>query len=96
MSESTIRSIKKKYIQAFKQAKADVTTLPHGNSSRSLKLGDFDTSVQIYICKLQIAGGIVNCTIAIAAAKGIVESHDSFFRFEPELGQIPAGKNEFC
>ena len=26
---------------------------------------------------MQIAGGIVNCSIAIAAAKGIVKSHDS-------------------
>lgn len=76
VSESTIRSIKKQYVEAFKQAKADVKTLPHGNRGRPLKLGDFDASVQTYIRKLRIAGGIVNRTIVIAAAKGIVKSHD--------------------
>lgn len=76
VSESTVRSIKKQYIQASKQATGDVITLPHGNRGRPLKLGDFDISVQTYVRKLRISGGIVNRTIVIAAAKGILKSHD--------------------
>ncbi len=87
-------------MQLSKQAKADVATLPHGNRGRPLKLGDFDASVQRYIRVLRIAGGIVNRTIIIAAAKRNCEFTRSIstklFRFEPELGQKSAGKNELC
>ena len=76
VSEPTICSIKKQYIQASKQPNANITILPQGNCSRPLKLGDFDASVQTYIHKLWIAGRIVNCTTAIATAKRIVKSHD--------------------
>ena len=75
-SESTVHTIKKRYIQASKEAKADVKILSHDNCGHLLKLGDFDASVQTYTPKLQIGGKIANCTIAIVAAKGIMKSHD--------------------
>ena len=36
-------------------------------------MGDLDSNVQDYIRKLRVAGGVVNSTIVISDAKGIVE-----------------------
>ena len=47
VSESTIHSMKKQYIQASKQAKANVTTLPYGNCGHPLKLGDFSANCYV-------------------------------------------------
>ena len=70
ISESTIRNIKKKHIQAEK-AGMDMKELKHGLQGRPLLLGpEIDRDVQLYLTKMRAAGGIVNRSIAIAAATG--------------------------
>lgn len=50
-----------------------IKKLPHGLRGRPLKLGEYDGFVKQDIHKLQLAGGIVNCSVVVAATKGIVE-----------------------
>ena len=75
--ESTVRSFKKKYLEAVKEKKCaaqdytDVAAIP-SLKRRPLTLGDIDSEVQLYIRALRAAGTPVNTAIVIAAAKGIV------------------------
>ena len=50
-----------------------VTRLDHGLRGRSLKLGDLDSCVQDYIRKPCLSREVVNRSIVIAAARGIIE-----------------------
>ena len=75
VSESTVRNMKRAYLERLKtvQDPAAITSLPHGRLGRPLLLGDqFDKAVADYMMSLRAAGGVVNRSIAIAAAKGIV------------------------
>ena len=49
-----------------------ITELPHATLGRPLLIGEFDDQVFEYIKQLRAAGGIVNCNIVIAAAKGFI------------------------
>ena len=52
-------------------------SLPTKPQGRPLLLGhDLDMAVQDYIKSLRMAGGVVNCTIVMAAANGIVKAKD--------------------
>ena len=51
------------------------TSLSRASLGRSLLIGDFDDQVAAYIRQLCKTGGVVNCNIVIAAAKGII-SHE--------------------
>lgn len=74
--ESTARRLKKEYLQALAAGPSDgssVVALPKGLCERPLKFGfDLDNCVQQYVNALKTAGSVVNTTIVIAGAKGIV------------------------
>lgn len=72
--ESTVRNMKSIYLQKLRQEPDPdkITSLPHASRGCPLLLGDYDKEVVEYIKNLRIAGGIVNRSIVIAAAKGIV------------------------
>ena len=74
LSEATVRNFKRTYLSKLKVVgDADaITSLPHAALGRPLLIGEFDDQVYEYIKNLRAAGGIVNCNIVIAAAKGII------------------------
>ena len=76
IKESTVRNFKKAYIKKLQSSKDSdsITSLPNKNRGRPLKLGNIDSQVQVYLRKLLSAGGIVNRTVTLAAAKGIILS----------------------
>ena len=78
ISESTVRGLKKRYLAELERVKdpAMVKKLPRCKAGRPLKLGKYDDDVKKYVTSLRLAGGIVNRSIVIAAAKGIVEGSD--------------------
>ena len=79
VSESTVRRFKKLYFVALREHNGDpskVTEIRHANRGRPLKLGELDDRVQQYIRKLRSAGGIVNKTVVLSAAQGIVTAFD--------------------
>ena len=57
-----------------------VERLPARPKGRPLLLGqELDRQVQAYLISFHEAGGVVNTSIAIAAATGIIRWHDSNF-----------------
>ena len=84
LKESTIRGWKTVYLceltSKLKAGDEDtaVERLPVKPKGRPLLLGpELDRQVQDYLISLREAGGVVNTSIAIAAATGIVRRHDS-------------------
>ena len=76
LSESTVRSMKKRYLEELSKRKdpTDVTSLEHKNRGQPLLVGkDIEHSLSVYLKNLQVAGGVVNRSIIIAAAKGIIK-----------------------
>ena len=74
--ESTMRGIKKAYyieLQKKRNHDAEITRLEYRLRGRPLLLGKLDANVQEYIRKLRLAGCVINRTIVVAAARGIVE-----------------------
>ena len=52
---------------------ADITSLPHAALGRPLLVGnELDAEIAKYIGGLRLAGGIVNRSIVVAGAKGII------------------------
>ena len=79
--ETSARRFKSDYLQRLKSAARDaesvVTSLPTKTRGRPLLLGkDLDKAVQDYITALRTVGGVVNSTIVVAAAEGIVSARD--------------------
>ena len=83
--ESSVRRLKTEYLQKVKEVSVKceeneapvVASLPTKPQGRPLMLGKtLDTTVQEYITALRAAGGVVNTSICMAAAEGIVISHD--------------------
>ena len=78
VSETTVHSIKKVYLEGMKEKRAaeddgDVTLLPPKKCGRPVLLGeDLDSKVQMYLKKVR--GGVVSARIAMAAARGILLS----------------------
>ena len=74
LSEGTVRNFKRKYLDKVKSVgdPDSVTSLPSAPSGRPLLLGKYDDEVAEYVCKLRSSGGILNSSILIAAAKGII------------------------
>lgn len=74
VTESSVRNMKKAYLAKLRKEKDPdrITSLPHGARGRPLMLLEYDQDVSRYIKSLREAGGIVNRSIIIAAAKGIV------------------------
>ena len=84
LKESTVRGWKTVYLRelASKLKAGDKDTaverLPVKPKGRPLLLGpELDRQVQDHLISLHDAGGVVNTSIAIAAATGIVRRHDS-------------------
>ncbi|CAN8006174.1 unnamed protein product, partial [Ixodes hexagonus] len=73
VSESTVRCMKNAYLCKDKFSKSPLEVLPHEARGRKLMFGNLDQDVQEYIRKLRKKGGIVNRTIIIATAWGIVK-----------------------
>ena len=84
VSESTVRGFKKGYLKKLQEVKNpdDVVTLEHGLRGRPLLLGELDIRVKAYLIKLRNTGGVVNSTVVICAATGIVSHHDFTFKKE--------------
>ena len=77
LSESTVRSFKKKYLKELKETGNPPTHLSHGLRGRPLLLQNgLDDKVLQYVTKLRAAGCPVNRTVLIAATKGIIMSQD--------------------
>ena len=77
LSESTIRSFKTSYLRELEIMKSlDLVTeqgLHHKQCGRPLALPvELDQAVQAYIRSIRLAGGIVNRSIVIAGARGII------------------------
>jgi len=83
LKESTVRGWKAAYLkEVCIQVKAGkevlVKKLPEIPKGRPLLLGqELDRKVQEHLNSLREAGGVVNTSIAIAAATGIIRRHDS-------------------
>ena len=74
LSEGTVRNFKRKYLDKVKSVgdPDSVTSLPSAPSGRPLLLGKYDDEVAEYVHMLRLSGGILNSSILIAAAKGII------------------------
>ena len=84
--ETTARRLKAEYLASVRSAKAcpgpsssisdaTVTELPKMSAGRPLLLGkDLDSQVQAYITALRKAGGVVDTSVVIGAAEGIVST----------------------
>ena len=74
ISEATVRNFKCTYLLKLRAGDDPdaITELPHATLGRPLLIGEFDDQVFEYIKQLRAAGGIVNCNIVIAAAKGFI------------------------
>lgn len=68
---------KERICQSVQGAKGNTNVLAHGNKERPLMLCDFDKRVQQYLRNLRLAGGVVNHTVAVAAARGIIRNANS-------------------
>ena len=93
LSEGTVRNFKRTYLSKLKAlGDADaITSLHHATLGRSLLVGEFDDQVAAYIRQLREAGGVVNCNIVIAAAKGII-SHKNPSLLKEYAGHLDLGK----
>lgn len=93
INESTIRNIQSAYLRKLSLEKDphSIVALPHGSVGRPLLLGKaLDSKVKEYVQALRIAGGIVNRSILVAAAKGIV-MHGSPAQLKEHGGSIEIG-----
>lgn len=85
LKESTVRTWKVQYEQELKRRhkfetgkETGVTKLVSGKRGRPFLLGnELDKRVQEYLKQMREAGGVVNATIVIGAATGIVKDFDS-------------------
>ncbi len=66
--------MKKAYLKQLVKVKfpEQKKKLPHSSRGIPLKLGEYDDIVKEYVHHLRLAGGIINCFIVIAAARGIL------------------------
>ncbi len=71
INESTIRSIKTRYLTATKTGTV-VTELPNAKRGRPLLLGVHDDTVVEYVKSIRECGGVINRAIVISAAEGVL------------------------
>ena len=75
VSESSMRNMKKLYMERLNSGldPSAITSLPHATLGRPLLLtSKLDDEIAEYIRALRLAGGIVNRSIVVASAKGII------------------------
>ena len=69
--------IKRCYVFAVKTSGEDVLELAHGRCGRPIVLNTtMENEINEFLTKLRHAGGIVNRSIVIASAKGVVSVRD--------------------
>ncbi len=87
--ESSVRNMKNAYLKQLDKVKSpeQIKKLPHSSRGRPLKLGEYDDIVKEYVHHLRLAGGIINRSIVIAAARGIL-SHLAPVRLKEHGGDI--------
>ena len=82
VSESTVHSIKKVYVEELRKRRrsedtSDVDVFPLKKRGRPVLLGsEHDSKVQQYLKKLRESGASVSARIVVAAARGIIMSYD--------------------
>ena len=84
--EPTARRLKVEYLHKLKEMKSSynggnyipvIKSLPTKSQGRPLMLGEqLDAAVQDYIQGMRTVGGVVNTTIVLAAAEGIITARD--------------------
>ena len=77
LNESTVRSFLKKYTAMKNHGKKNSTSPIKGmpaKRSRPLMLGTVDKKIWDFLIAVRYRGGLVNRIIAIAAAKGLIQS----------------------
>ena len=93
VSESSVRNMKKAYLQKLKSVPdpVDITSLPHATLGRPLLVGsELDADIAEYARSLCLAGGIVNRSVVQAAAKGII-SHRNAALLKEHGGPLEIG-----
>ena len=87
LNESTVRSYLKKYTAMKNRGKKTSTSpikgIPAKRRGRPLMLGIVDKKIRDFLIALRHRAGVVNSTIAIAAAKGLIQSSS-----DPDLKPI--------
>lgn len=82
LNESTARRLKTEYLQQSKKKRqssktAVITELITKEKGRPLMLDvKMDKALEEYISSLRVVGGVINTTIVMGAAKGIISARD--------------------
>ena len=77
INESTVRSIKRQYLEHKTLHWNDVPELPHKPRGAPLMLGEkMDRMVQSWVRKVRIEGGVINTRIVMAATQGVISTVD--------------------
>ena len=78
LNESTVRAFLQKYRPMKNRRKKNSTSpingIPAKRRGRPLMLGILDKKIRDFLIALRDRGGVVNSTVAIAAAKGLIQS----------------------
>ncbi|XP_050408299.1 uncharacterized protein LOC126823474 isoform X2 [Patella vulgata] len=72
VGESTVRSIKKRYLMSVQEMDTEIEALKSAPRGRPLMLGDIDKKIVQLVSEILQTGGTVNGTIVTAIAKGAV------------------------
>ena len=79
LSESTVRSFKKRYFEQLSQkSKEEVEraqSIKNRKTGRPLLLGELDDMVRKYLVNLSRRGGVINTTVANATAKALMSKY---------------------
>ena len=88
-----MRNFKRTYLERLKSTPDPdvITSLPSSSLGRPLLLGRYDDDVYDYIKCLRRSGGVVNSTIVISAAKGII-THKNPGLLKEYGGSVELGK----
>ena len=85
--------MKKVYIEKLKTDPdpAKIISLPHASRGCPLMVGEFDTEIESYKRSIHLVGGIVNASIVITGAKGII-AHSKPSLLPEHGGSLDLGK----
>ena len=81
VSETSIHSIKKAYLERLQQKRKDdsddeLSSLPPQKRGRPTLLGMYEKQLELYLKKIRQQGGIITASVVVAAARGILLSSD--------------------
>ena len=75
LAESTVRKIKKDFLNQKLQQKADTPTFVQKKRGRKLLIGDLEEKVLTFVRALRAEVNIINCTILISLGRAIVKAN---------------------